>query len=231
MPWMVRRAGGAAWRRVLVGIAAAMLVLPASVGAQERRAPALFAATGLADVPAGATIGLRHERRTEPPDPAAALDGRIEIAITEADGSRQAVVALLAGEERRVLPPMPAGSAHPVLLVFLESIVASMSSATGGNPTYIRNRLRDALWLEGDTEPDLVRVDGTVAPAEMLTVRPFGDDPQRGAMGGFAELELRFLLSDAVPGGIGRLEADTAAHDLHPALVERMTWDGLEADE
>jgi hypothetical protein len=230
---IVKRVAGAAGRAVaVVALAAALAAAPGAASAQETEGAALFEGRGLSEVEAGTTLVFLHLRRTEPAEPAGALDGRVEVAVREAaDGRREAEVALVAGVERRVLPPMPADSAHPVLLLFLESVVASMSSATGGHPAYIRSRLREALWLEAEGAEATVTVAGAAQPGRELTVRPFADDPQREAMGGFAELELRFVLSDAVPGRIGRLEAETAAHELHPALVERMRWEGIEPEE
>ena len=48
---------------------------------------------------------------------------------------------------------------------------------------------------------------GATVPARRLTFRPFTADPNRARMGAFGELEIRFLLSDAVPGGLARIES------------------------
>ena len=37
------------------------------------------------------------------------------------------------------------GVEHPILLFFLENVVRSMATQTGGSPYYIRNRIRDSL--------------------------------------------------------------------------------------
>lgn len=228
-------------RRLAACALAALLVGP-PVAAQETPRPSpegdggvhegLFATGALESVGTGETITFRHERSVEPdnaliPD----FEGTAEITVAEAGtGGREARVALVADGRSRPVPPLPAEAGHPLLLVFLETAVNTMAQATGGSPFYIRNRIRDTLWTGGEGEPAGLRYDGTEIAAEELVYRPFVEDPNRAGMGGFADLELRFLVSDALPGGIGLFEFHAPEGGGAPEVHESLTLRGLEEE-
>lgn len=197
----------------------------------------VFAAGVFADAPPGERVVFHHERRTTADDPRlpAIADGAAEVAMaaTEA-GGRELRVRLTADGRSRPVPPFPADSGHPLLLVFLESCVRHMAEITGGSPFYIRNRMREALWASAATEPVQIAVDGATVAGERLVIRPFDGDPNAAAMGPFAALELRFVLSDAVPGGIALLEAETgpgAGGGDAPFLRETLRYDRTEGED
>jgi hypothetical protein len=194
----------------------------------------VFAAGAFADAALGQRVVFRHERRTTADDPRlpAFADGTAEVAMARTEaGGRELRVSLVTDGRPRSVPPFPADSGHPLLLVFLETCVRTMAEMTGGSPFYIRNRMREALWEGEATEPVEITVDGVAVPGERLTIRPFADDPNRDAMGPFAGLELRFVLTDAVPGRLAILEAATGPDaDGAPYLVETMAYDRTEGE-
>ena len=100
----------------------------------------------------------------------------------------------------RPVADFPASGPNPVLLYFLESTARGMAQATGGSPFYIRNRIREAVAAAG-------RGDGS--PLEVAIV-PFAADPNRGRMGGFADLTLRLRYDEGRPDQLLELSADAA---------------------
>jgi hypothetical protein len=198
-------------------------------------AGALFALRVFDEVETGDRLVFRYERTTEPEDPRVPdFDGTATVTLTEVDdrAGREARVVLSAAEgPARAAPPLPEAAGHPLLVVFLENTVGTMAAATGGNPAYIRSRLREALWLDAEGEPAAVEVDGESRPARAIEVRPFAEDPARDEMGGFADLELRFVVSDEVPGRLALLQSRTEPDGGLPAITERITFDRLEERE
>jgi hypothetical protein len=195
----------------------------------------LFTLRPFADVATGDRLVFRVEREADPADPRLPpFDGTATVSLTEpGDGAGREAQVVIAGPDGagQAAPPLAEAAGHPLLLVFLESTVGTMAAATGGNPAYIRSRLREALWLEAADEPAEIEVDGETHPARALSVRPFASDPARDEMGGFADLELRFLVSDAVPGRLALLQSRSDAGRGLPAITSRMTYVRLEAAE
>lgn len=223
---------------------AALLAAPSAAAAQQGKAsdeadaPAgvhegLFATGVLEGVATGEGIVFRHERVVEPdsallPD----FDGTAEVSVVAAEvGAREAQVALVADGRNRPVPPLPADAGHPLLLVFLETAVRTVAETTGGSPFYIRNRIRDSFWSSGESEVVEISYKGEAVEAEELVYRPFADDPNQARMGGFADLELRFLVSEAVPGQIGLFELRAPSGGGAPKVTETLTLDGLAEEE
>jgi hypothetical protein len=158
--------------------------------------------------------------------------GSIEVAVvTGEDGKRVARI------DRRLDGRPPAGTGlsatggHPVLLMFLETTLRAMAEATGGNPFYIRNLMREALAADVPLEPVEVMVDGVPAAAVAATFHPFAADPNRSGMGAFGDLALTLTMSDAVPGEFARFEARAAAPAGEPGYAETVTFSRVEGEE
>ncbi len=169
----------------------------------------LFAEGIFADVPAGEELRYSHLRSgPDAPDFRPVADGRLILAKPKS-GPPRLTLTLTSDGRSQSLPDFPVQGGNPVLLVFLESVSRSMATLTGGSPFYIRNRIKDALRDGGVAEPiEQPLLDGTIA-AKALTLRPFQTDPNRDRMGEFADLTLRFVVSDTAPGRILGLSADT----------------------
>lgn len=134
-------------------------------------------------------------------------------ATDPADGKRvlQLTQRTDAGERR--IGPFPLSAGDPVAVFFLESTVRDMAALTGGNPDYIRNRIKDAVFRGG-----------SVAHAEgrtVATVRPFAADPARGRMGAFAGLTLRVEAGAGPAAPLRELVAETA-DPVAPAALRGM---------
>lgn len=188
----------------------------------------LFADGILQTLPAGEEVRYAHVRRGgAAPDFQPVTEGAMLLA-PGADGLVR--LTLVADGRSRPLPEFPAEGGNPVLLVFLESVVRNMAAETGGSPFYIRNRLKDALGAGGETaEADQPLGSGTVV-ARVLTLHPFQADPNRARMGAFADLTLRFAVSDAVPGRIVSLSADTPVADSGYHETITLTDDGKDSE-
>lgn len=181
------------------GLAALILsIAPLLAGAatfgEEVMAPGLLAA-----LPQGETLEFRHSRAlpeagaeaSPPPGGYRRLGPEagqtIRIAVAEPGG-----LALQQGG--RTVAEFPAGSPHPVLLMFLENVMRSVAQETGGNPHYIRNRMRHALGA--------AQVSGG-----RLLITPFAEDPNRDRLGVFATLQIDIRWQEADPGRLLQLSA------------------------
>jgi hypothetical protein len=230
------------WR---TSVAAAILAATAAAAAGEGRAPAgapaetegvhegLFATGVLEELEDGESLVFRHERSVEPDNTALPdFEGTAAVSVVEGEaGGREARVKLVSDGRDRPVPPLPADAGHPLLLIFLETAVRTTAEATGGSPFYIRNRIREKLWTDEGGKPVEIRYQGEAVEAEELVYRPFASDPNRARMGGFADLELRFLVSDALPGRIGLLELQSPEGDGAPEVSETLALEGLEEGE
>ncbi|MCR8548400.1 hypothetical protein M4578_11205 [Salipiger sp. P9] len=124
-----------------------------------------------------------------------------EIVLSFAEG--EAVLAnlqFLQDGKHRNLGSFPASVGNPMIMYFYESVIRDMAESSGGSPFYIRNRVKEALVRPAEIEEGEVVFDGRTVMTRTVTLRPFADDPNRARMKGFGDLELRVVMSDAVPG-------------------------------
>lgn len=188
----------------------------------------LFFEGALREVPPGTAIVYGHIREGTRADPNTQLiaDGEIEVRLRlDATGAREAQVAMSSGGQLRELNPFPASTGNPLLMVFLESSLRSMAAITGGSQFYIRNRMKDALFRGGELSDVSVVFKDEVIAAEQIVFRPFSEDKNRDRMGDFADLELRFVLSDQAPGGFILFSASTPTRDGEEAAYrEEITF-------
>lgn len=117
-------------------------------------------------------------------------DGKVTLAeVTDAkDGKPMMHVVEDVGGQVRKIGPFPLDTPDPTLVFFLENVARDMAGITGGSPFYIRNRIKEALFQEGEVTKD---GDKTIA-----VFRPFTDDPNKDRMGKFSALEIRFEMTD-----------------------------------
>ena len=85
-------------------------------------------------------------------------------------------------------------------MYFLERVKGVVARATGGSPFYIQKRMRAALAGPGVARPTTRRLGGRSLTAREVIFHPFQGDRHRRRLGVFADLELRFVLADALPG-------------------------------
>lgn len=141
-------------------------------------------------------------------------DGEMRVALkTGQDGSKEAVISMHSeGKKRRELTPLPVSIGNPILITFLESSLRAMANLTGGSPFYIRNRIKASLRDGGTLTQIQAEVDGKMVEAQQIVFIPFQHDKNRDKMGDFADLQLRFVMSDTAPGGFVLFSAATRPH-------------------
>ena len=207
---------------------AAVFLLPgaASAGPAGDR---LFAEGVLRAVEPGTQLVYEHIREgAEESDVVQWIDdGELHVALREGqDGSREAVISMLSeGKVRRQMNPLPVSIGNPILLTFLESSLRAMANITGGSPFYIRNRMKAALRDGGTITPVKAKVGDETVDAQQITFVPFLHDKNRARMGEFADLELRFIMTDSAPGGFVLFSAETRPHsDGAVAFREQITY-------
>lgn len=122
----------------------------------------------------------------------------------------------------------PATIGNPIAMLFLERTVNSISEQTGGSPYYIRNRIREALAGPGEVEEVTVPWDGGTIPATEVALRPFAEDARRAQLGAFADLEIRVVVSEAVPGWYVSLNAEAPATATAEGFAASMALAGVE---
>lgn len=184
------------------GLAAAMLLAPLAAGAGEA-GDAVFAERGpwqLGDETIAWELDLEGPA-AEGFRPVA--DGRLTLAeaVDPSDGQPVLEMTREDGTRSRRIGPFPASGGDPVLTYFLEQTARDMATMTGGNPHYIRNRMKDALFRGGS----LTQQDG----ATLAEFTPFAEDPNAARMGGFESLTMTFVMTDPAEP-IRELRAETA---------------------
>jgi hypothetical protein len=180
----------------------------------------LLSMPGIAQLPDGVALVYRHRRADGHPG-----RGASERSIRlERHAGRASVVATLAGDGARPFAEFRGTTGNPIVLVFLDSVVSGISEAIGGNPFYLRRRIKEAARSSMNGQPVTATHGGSELPAQEIILRPFeGADPG-DELGMFATLELTFLLSDAVPGRFLSLRA--TAGEGTGSYTEEMLLDG-----
>ncbi|NVO23124.1 hypothetical protein [Donghicola mangrovi] len=112
-------------------------------------------------------------------------------------------------EKHRSLGSFPASVGNPMIMYFAETVARDMAETAGGSPFYIRNRLKESLVSAADLTEGQAQLDGTEIAVKTVVLHPFANDPNRGRMNGFEDLELIVAMSDAVPGYYLSLTAAT----------------------
>jgi hypothetical protein len=183
---------------------------PSAPSAQEAgpRAFDLVFRTGTLDgLPEGTELRYAGPAAAE----GASGDGWRSVVVGLAPGGRAVVEGAQDEAAPRVIGSFDAGVGNPLAMVFLESTVNAVAEATGGSPFYIRNRIRDALAAPGQVEEAVARWEGAEVAATEVVLLPFAADAHRAEFGAFADLEIRVVVSEAVPGWYRSISATAPA--------------------
>ncbi len=132
--------------------------------------------------------------------------------------------------KHRSLGRFPASVGNPMIMYFYESVIRDMAEAAGGSPFYIRNRVKEALVAPTEVETGEATFDGQTVATQTVRILPFSEDPNRDRMQGFGDLELRIVMSEAVPGWYMSLTAETSDKAQDVVYRSEMRFDGLEAE-
>ncbi|MHA3916550.1 hypothetical protein [Halovulum sp. GXIMD14793] len=181
---------------------AIVLMTFATGAAAGPAAEAIFAEGILTDLPDNTVVHYIHTRSGPEQDNFLPIrEGAVTLTLAARDGQQRVVeLTMTADGRKRVLDDSPASAGNPVVMAFMESTLRSMSAITGGSPFYIRNRLRDTLRSGGEVQAVTIDHDGRSIATQEIILHPFKADPNAARMGVFADLELRFVVSEDVPG-------------------------------
>lgn len=171
----------------------------------------VFDATQLDNVETGKALGFIHMRKSVAPDKVPAIENRdITVAVgekVEGKDAREVLVTITEGKRKSTLDAFLDDGGNPVLVIFLESVAQAVAKSTGGSPFYIKNRIKDAFSRGAEVAPtELVR-DGKPVEAVRIVYNPFALEKQKERLQTFANFEMAFIFSDAVPGGIVEMRA------------------------
>jgi hypothetical protein len=135
----------------------------------------------------------------------------------------------LTGERKLRLPDVEDAKGNPVVLYFLERDIREMHRLAKGPENYFRKRIRMAIYQGATVKPATFRYKGRDVAGQEIAISPYLDDPNRARFEKFATREYRFLLSDAVPGGVYGIRSVVPGAAGAPSLVgEEMLIDGAE---
>ncbi|MEM7237918.1 MAG: hypothetical protein AAF501_08860 [Pseudomonadota bacterium] len=191
----------------LITLMAALACAPA-LSAAESPLDLMFNTPHFAATASDAQLSYRHTRRSELPQRIGPdLDSRISVALSPAGDAIETVITLDADGAARRLDRFQGVPGNPILMVFMETLVSSLSRATGGSPFYLRNRLKES-FEGGEVVSD--------AGQSTILLKPFQDDRNRERMGPFADMTISMELDRSRPG---MFEALTAQSDTSTDLI------------
>ncbi|WP_108258002.1 hypothetical protein [Mangrovicoccus ximenensis] len=210
--------------------AALALGAPFAAAAAETAAPyALMFREGTLDAVAHDRV-LTYSRKVELPadaEFAARSSGALRLAFAE---EAEDEVRLGFGPDQQsthVVGAFPASVGNPLAMYHMETVTRDMARLTGGSQFYIRNRMKDALTRPASVEQ--LELDG--AAAQEVVFRPFEGDPNAAKMGGFGALEIRAVMSEAVPGWYRSLSAVAPDGKGGVLYSSEIVFDGREAGQ
>ncbi len=208
-------------RVVLLALA---LTLTCSASAAEEPLDLLFSTPHLKAMEPGGGATYTHVRRSSGmPALGPDYEGVISLDLGEPgrNGLPGVSVVLDAEGTPRRLDEFHGLSGNPILMVFLENTVRALSTATGSSPFYLRRRIKEALRERLAARSLTVDTGFGSLAAREFKLRPFDRDTNRARLGVFAEMEIRFLLSEQAPGMFLSLTALTP-DGAEPAYFEEI---------
>ena len=135
----------------------------------------------------------------------------------------------LTGARKVPLPDVDNAKGNPVVLYFLEHDIREMNRLTKGSQNYFRKRIRMTVYQGATVKPTTFRFKGHDVAGQEVTVSPYLDDPNRFRYEKLAGKEYRFMLSDAVPGGVYGIRTQIGgAAGAPPLVTEEMLIEGAE---
>ncbi|AFL51657.1 hypothetical protein ABIE78_002491 [Sinorhizobium fredii] len=126
-------------------------------------------------------------------------DGSFSIALKIKPDDNVALT-LHQGARSRGLGSYPASVGNPLIMYFLENVLADVAFQSGGSPFYMRNRIKEALLRDSEIVPVTLRYRNREIGAQEVTIRPFTTDKARERMGRFSQLALAVTVSEEIPG-------------------------------
>jgi len=143
----------------------------------------------------------------------------------------------MTGARRLPLPDIEGADGNPVVMYFLEHDVREMQRLTKGNQNHFRKRIRMAVYNAATVSEVRLNYRGREVAGKMVSFAPYLDDPNRPRYQNLARKEYRFLLADAVPGGVFGIQTRVAAEAVAgaagasetPLVTEELWLEGAQA--
>jgi hypothetical protein len=210
-------------RRGLLGLVAAAPLLAAA-----EQAPALsdaqlilFESPHLAGLkpPIRLDYGfLREEAGHEPLRDAI----RLEVKAGAEAGRFDVVPAFLTGPRTIRYPAAHGFRGNPLLLLALDRDSRELGAATGGSPTWFRNRIRRALAEAATLRRFAIPFEGHEVEATEIALTPFAGEPRARH---YQARRYLFVLTEAVPGRIQAIRTELPAGEGSAAMREEITFE------
>lgn len=160
----------------------------------------LFDEDHLKGLPLKATLNYSFSKRGSLE---AVADDKSTIVVKKVGAAgREVDMQCLTGGRKTDLPVEGELKGNPLILCFLERDIHEMKRLTGGSLNYYRKRIRMAIAETAKLSQINITVEGKSVPATEIFLDPFKDDPARARYTKFANKTYKFVLSDAVPGGV-----------------------------
>lgn len=217
------------------GIAAAMAAAPALAETDKQdfsvAEKLLLMARQLDNVKLPSTLRYRFTQ-TGTAEPG--MQGAASVTVTPMAGSKaccNASGSFLNGEREIKLPAIESAEGNPVVLYFLENDIRTMNRLTKGSQSYFRKRIRMALYQGASVQPVKLAWQGKQVDGQEIVIRPFVDDPNAVRFPKYVGKQYRFMLSQAVPGGVYAIQAFVAGEpsSSEPLLREELLIEGATA--
>jgi hypothetical protein len=180
----------------------------------------LFLNDQLSSLKAPTTLSYTFKRSGSLEKP---FEDKVEVRISEEAGARKVNTACLSGTNKKEMPEVDGGLSNPALMCFLERDIAEMERLTGGKAAYFRKRIRLALSEGPAAKPVKVSFGGKTVDAREYRIAPYSNDPNKQKFPKYVGKIYIFVLSDAVPGGIYRVDSqipDLSKPDGKAVLIE-----------
>ncbi len=218
-------------KTVLIGAAALAIGLQGVVAATldgQATYGLLFRNGTLDAVERDAALVYRREVTSALKPEAAARDsGTIALSFA-GDGADLAHLEFRQDGKHRALGRFPASVGNPMIMYFYETVVRDMAESAGGNPFYIRNRVKDALVQPSELETGEAEFGSETVDTQTVRLHPFSGDPNRDRMQGFGDLELTVVMSEEVPGWYLSLTAEAVDAAGTPVYRSAVTFEAME---
>ena len=158
------------------------------------------------------------------------FDDSVSISLSkQPDGSCCAGVGdFLTGARKLRLPEVPVAEGNPVILYFLEHDVREMQRLTKGSQYHFRKRIRMAVYQGAKVREVSLGYKGKTIQGTEIFIAPFLDDPNRPRYEKLAVKQYRFLLSNAVPGGVYGIRTEISEAPQAALIVEELYAEGAE---
>lgn len=155
------------------------------------------------------------------------MDDTIKLGIEPGDkpDNRTIRVEMFSGGNRFPAGPFEDMPGNPVMTLFLEHHLIDLARVLMANPRYIKNAIRKALRDNATVTPTTVDYKGQTVAGWRIETQPFMDDRMKDRMRGLDNLKYTFITSEAVPGELVSIEAQSKNAEGGELLQEKLTYD------